>query len=185
MADVFFGYGSLVNLRTHDYHGPTPARLSGWRRVWVHTDRRPVAYLSAERADGVEIEGLLAEVPGGDWAALDLREAAYNKHPVAPFCLERREDRAAQVYAVAQGNGPTDAHPILLSYIDVVVQGYLSVFGEAGVERFFETTQGWHAPIRDDRAEPVYPRAQVLETREREMVDSLLRTATGGGGAST
>ncbi len=35
MSDpAFFGYGSLVNLRTHGYDDPRPATLHGWRRVW-------------------------------------------------------------------------------------------------------------------------------------------------------
>ena len=58
-------------------------------------------------------------------------------------------------------HAPADMHrpasemrPVLLSYVDVVVQGYLHEFGEDGVARFFETTDGWNAPMKNDRAEP-------------------------------
>ncbi|WP_010137298.1 hypothetical protein [Oceanicola sp. S124] len=54
------------------------------------------------------------------------------------------------------------------------MQGYLDEFGEAGVARFFETTDGWGAPIRDDRAAPLYPRAQKLSPAERALVDRWL-----------
>ena len=70
---------------------------------------------------------------------------------------------------------PSEAHPILLSYVDVVVQGYLREFGTAGAERFFETTAGWEAPILDDRAAPRYPRHQELKPDERAFVDAMLR----------
>jgi hypothetical protein len=56
-----------------------------------------------------------------------------------------------------------------------VAQGFLREFGEAGVARFFETTQGWEAGIRNDRAAPLYPRAQVMTDRERALVNAALR----------
>ena len=81
-----------------------------------------------------------------------------------------------EVYSVpADRHGtPTHAHPILLSYLDVVVQGYLREFGRDGVERFFATTSGWDAPILNDRAEPRYPRYQSLSAQETRCVDDHL-----------
>ncbi|MEY8843070.1 gamma-glutamylcyclotransferase, partial [Cribrihabitans sp. XS_ASV171] len=64
--------------------------------------------------------------------------------------------------------------PILLSYLDVVVQGYLRVFGVDGADRFFATTDGWESPILDDRAEPRYPRHRRLKDEERAFVDDRL-----------
>ena len=78
-------------------------------------------------------------------------------------------------------HAPADMHrpasemrPVLLSYVDVVVQGYLREFGEDGVARFFETTDGWDAPMRNDRANPLYPRHQVLSAEETALVDDWL-----------
>lgn len=172
----FFGYGSLVNRATHSYPGGVPARLQGWRRVWVHTAARPVAFLSVERAADVTIDGLLAEVPGGDWSALDLREAAYLRHPVQVACAG--QGRAAQVYAVPRDTAaaPEIRHPVLLSYLDAVVQGFLREWGQDGVARFFATTAGWEAPFLDDRAVPRYPRAQRLTPAETALVDAGLAT---------
>lgn len=171
--DRVFGYGSLVNRATHTYPGARPAQLAGWRRVWVHTTLRPVAYLSVQPGDG-SILGLLAEVPGGDWAALDAREAAYARHAVTAMGPGGPE--AAQVYAVPTGaaHAPQAAHPIMQSYLDCVVQGFLREFGPAGAADFFATTDGWEAPILDDRAAPVYSRAQSLTARERDFVDAAL-----------
>ncbi|THD81461.1 gamma-glutamylcyclotransferase [Aliigemmobacter aestuarii] len=180
MAGHFFGYGSLVNRATHAYPGARPAELSGWRRVWVHTPARDLAFLSVRPDPATRIEGLVAEVPGGDWAALDAREYAYRRHHVTA----RTGDAAlpAQVYAVpgSEAAAPSPAHPILLSYLDAVVQGFLGEYGEAGAERFFATTDGWEAPILDDRAAPLYPRARRLTRFETGCVDALLAAARHG-----
>ncbi|NVO56480.1 gamma-glutamylcyclotransferase [Rhodobacteraceae bacterium B1Z28] len=179
MADpYFFGYGSLVNLATHDFPDPRPACLKGWRRAWRHTDLRPVAFLTAIPDPESEIEGMIAHVPKNDWAALDEREWAYDRIPATHSITHPlTHDVDIAVYAVSQGrhNDPSNRHPLLLSYIDVVVQGYLRAFGPEGVDRFFATTDGWDAPILNDRAEPRYPRHQRLKTAETELVDVHLQ----------
>ena len=175
----FFGYGSLVNRATHGFVDAHPAQLTGWRRAWRHTSARAVAYLTAVPAPGAQIDGLIAHVPGDDWAALDERERAYARHPVTELTRHGvARDLHVQVYAIAPENhaAPDRQNPVLLSYIDVVVQGYLAEFGETGVQRFFDTTDGWQAPILDDRSDPVYPRHQRLSADERGLVhDQLAR----------
>ena len=173
----FFGYGSLVNRATHDFAGARPAQLAGWRRVWRHTTLRPVAYLTVVPDPGAQIDGLIAPVPGADWPALDAREAAYIR---APAAHQVRHDLPhtpeIAVYTIPEGHhgAPTTAHPILLSYLDVVVQGYLREFGADGVARFFETTHGWDAPVLDDRAAPRYPRHQPPCAHARALTDAHL-----------
>lgn len=178
MQDVFFfGYGSLVNRDTHSYGRAHPARLTGWRRAWRHTPLRPVAFLTAEPDSTSVIEGLIAAVPGADWAALDLREAAYTRHTVCDHVEHVLSPRpSVSVYTIpAEGNhAPSLQHPVLLSYLDVVVQGYLREYGAEGVARFFATTAGWDAPLLDDRASPIYPRHQRLAPAERALVDDAL-----------
>ena len=39
---------------------------------------------------------------------------------------------------------------------------------------FFATTDGWDAPILDDRADPIYPRHQVLKPLETDLVEHHL-----------
>ncbi len=173
----FFGYGSLVNQATHDFAGAMPAQLRGWRRVWRHTTLRPVAYLTVAPDAGTEIDGLMAPVPEAHWPELDAREAAYIRVPAAHQVrhpLPHAPEIA--VYTIPEGHhgAPTETHPILLSYIDVVVQGYLCEFGEAGVARFFSTTDGWEAPILDDRASPRYPRHLPMSGPERALTDDHL-----------
>ncbi|SDZ00794.1 hypothetical protein SAMN05444004_10517 [Jannaschia faecimaris] len=167
----FFGYGSLVNRQTHTYHTAEPMTVTGWRRAWRATPINPVAFLTGELHDGSTIDGLAADVPGGAWDALDLRETGY---------LRAMLPEGPQIYHIPTDlhGTPKDVRPILLSYLDVVVQGFLREFGEDGVTRFFDTTVGWETPIRNDRAAPQYPRTQVLTKDETALVDHHLRRVT-------
>ncbi len=176
MHPHFFGYGSLVNRDTHVYGSTARAQLSGWRRKWVYTQERGLAFLSVVPDAHSTIDGLIAEVPGADWAALDAREFGYQRIPSGSV-VRHSKHPGTQVshYAVPQETWVEGgAQQILLSYLDVVVQGYLREFGADGVAHFFETTDGWETPIRNDRAAPQYPRARILTAQETGLVDQHL-----------
>jgi len=173
----FFGYGSLVNRNTHDFTPVHPSRITGWRRIWRRAAHRPAAFLSVIADTTAEIEGVIAPVPNDDWVALDAREYSYERIAVTDDVRHPATDvRDISIYAIAPENAfrPDSDHPILLSYVDAVLQGYLREFGEAGAARFVDTTEGWDTPVRNDRGAPVYPRAQTLTKAERECVDDLL-----------
>ena len=173
----FFGYGSLVNRSTHDFPQVARAKVRGWARTWKRTKLRKVAFLTAVARPGAEIEGLIAAVPRADWAHLDAREYAYDRHKVVEIEHQHGRPLDVQIYSTKpeHDTDATDEHPILLSYLDTVVQGYLSEFGEAGARLFFESTAGWDAPVFDDRDQPVYTRAQTLSDDQRLFVDDALR----------
>lgn len=166
----FFGYGSLVNAATHSYADVTPASVSGWRRQWVQSNAREVAFLSVTPDPLSRIDGVIADVGDIGWDALDAREAAYDRlalpEPHAGVQIYRASPRHVGPAALGQ--------PILLSYLDVVVQGFLRLYGEDGVRGFFRTTTGWETPVLDDRDAPIYPRAQPLNRQERDLVDAHL-----------
>lgn len=172
----FFGYGSLVNRNTHTYPDAHPAQLNGWRRAWVKSTGFDRVFLSVRPDPGTTIEGLIAAVPGADWAALDARETGYARqssgaaviHPLSP-------SPPVAHYAVPEDEpGQVTRNFVLLSYIDVVVQGFLREYGEDGVARFFDTTDGWDTQVHDDRGAPEYPRAQLLTSDETALVDHHL-----------
>ena len=172
----FFGYGSLVNRATHHFSDAHRAQLRGWRRSWVPTTLREVAFLTVTPDEHCEIDGLIAAVPADDWAALDERERAYDRIP-ASHQVAHDLTHAAEiaVYSVparnARAMGETS---ILLSYLDVVVQGYLREFGAHGVARFFATTAGWSAPVLNDRAAPRYPRHRPVSPTALALVNAHL-----------
>jgi hypothetical protein len=174
----FFGYGSLVNRDTHVFPHVARARVRGWARTWKRTRLRKVAFLTAVEAPGVEIEGLIAAVPDADWVALDQREYAYHRMPVVEIDHDHAPHRLdVQIYRTKPEHDTdgSEEHPILLSYLDTVIQGYLREFGEHGARRFFETTAGWEAPVYDDRSEPVYSRVTRVTDDERGFVDDALK----------
>jgi len=172
-----FGYGSLVNARTHGFGAVEPARLSGFRRVWQPSPLRRLAYLTVVPGDGAVL-GATAAVPPASWPELDERERAYRRHALPGPAIGGRE--GVQVYAVAAVVPPHPGQPILLSYIDVVVQGFLEVHGVEGVRDFFASTAGWETPVLDDRAAPRYARAQSVSDAERAHTDEGLATVGAG-----
>lgn len=175
----FFGYGSLVNRNTHSFTPIHASHITGWRRVWQRAPNRPAAFLSViEDSDSV-IDGVIAPVPNDDWVALDAREFSYTRLAVTDTVQHAASDvRDISIYAIPPGNAapPDRDHPILLSYVDAVLQGYLREFGEIGAEGFCATTEGWNAPVHNDRSDPVYPRAQRLTPAEQTFVDDMLLT---------
>lgn len=176
MHPCFFGYGSLVNRDTHVYDQAARAQLAGWRRKWVYTRARGLAFLSVIEDAGTTIDGLIAEVPQGDWAALDAREHGYARIASGGAVTHPRDPGSTiSHYSVPADTWVTGAqNHILLSYLDVVVQGYLREFGAGGVAGFFDTTDGWDTPVLDDRRAPQYPRAQQLTRSETALVDQHL-----------
>ncbi|MGR3541529.1 MAG: gamma-glutamylcyclotransferase family protein [Hasllibacter sp.] len=160
-----FGYGSLVNGLTHRHGGLAPAVAEGWRRGWCATAARGVAFLSVRPEPGATCTGATIDWPRADLPALDAREAAYARH-------EAEAGGPSILYAVPEVDRLPPGHdrPILLSYLDAVIQGFARLHGPSEAARFFETTQGW-GPVRDDRAAPLYPRATVLTEVERGIVD--------------
>ncbi|MCT8161082.1 gamma-glutamylcyclotransferase family protein [Pseudoruegeria sp. SHC-113] len=178
MSDpFFFGYGSLVNRATHGYGDAAPARVHGWRRHWRQIASFPRAILTAAPEAGSRIDGLIARVPGADWAALDAREAAYDRITVTGRIDHSHASASAiAIYEIpaAKHPAPEAPHPIALSYLDVVVQGYLEEFGLRGVADFFATTTGWEAGILDDRSNPLYPRAGATTLDAKLLTDKHL-----------
>lgn len=185
----YFGYGSLVNAATRPQsHEVIPARLSGFRRAWRVSTRRSLLTgacsltIRPAEPDSV-VRGVLASENRVSLPTLDRRERHYDRLTVGAEGVAPETDYAhpgeVYVYRVKSAHDRYGSRrfPVLLSYVDCVLQGYLKVFGEEGVAEFMATTDGWHVPILDDRADPLYPRAQTLSPAERVLVDDALATA--------
>nr|WP_281496099.1 gamma-glutamylcyclotransferase family protein [Marivita sp. S6314] len=162
---------------THQFDPIHPSQISGWRRVWHRAPVRPAAFLSVVRDADATIDGVIAPVPDDNWADLDAREYAYDRILVTETVSHTAVAvRDVSIYAIPPDHAapPDEDHPILLSYVDAVIQGYLHHFGEDGATRFAHGTEGWDTCVLNDRDAPIYPRAQVLSLTERECVDDLL-----------
>ncbi|AKI00251.1 hypothetical protein IMCC20628_01535 [Hoeflea sp. IMCC20628] len=198
------GYGSLVNratLRT-EIVAAWPARLKGWRRTWrprpvMEHDSLAIpvpgtaltpSMLTAERAPESFIDGLLVIDFAANLPDIDAREFRYHRRDIALTDLEFISSGSASVSARAPApdfnlhvyearpeHPRAEGHsPILRSYLDAVMQGFLREFGAEGVHRFVAETDDFHTEIHEDRHAPLYPRAVTLSPAEIELFELSL-----------
>lgn len=174
--DYVFGYGSLVNARTHGYAEVHAATITGWRRKWCHAEGRRWAFLAAVPVEGAVLHGVIARVAEAEWMALDQREFSYERVETARVEHPLPHAVRVQHYWVPEGkHRPPDRNePVLLSYLDTCVEGFLAVFGDVGPARFFDTTDGWDAPVLDDRAAPIYSRHTAPGPEVEAITDAAL-----------
>ena len=188
---AYFGFGSLVNRNTlpHDHVAAIPATLKGWRRHWQARPRSSVisanfnslALLSIHRDRECRIDGLLVIDRAENLPALEKREHAYQK--ISLDAVEMDLDKTVlkeygevlvhtHVSALIADTGKSLS--ILRSYLDVVMQGYYREYGEAGLEQLMQSTKGFHLPVTEDRAKPVYSRHQPISVQETAIFDKYL-----------
>lgn len=193
----YFGYGSLVNrdtLRT-EIVAACPARLKGWRRYWRAQpdigrmgeedgpDGPMPSMLTAGRAEGAAIDGLLVFDRKINLDSVDQREMHYHRREIAAEDLQLAPglivpDCPLYVYEVrAELPDLPGGHAILGSYLDAVMQGFHREFGPDGVHRFIAETDDFHTPIHDDRHQPRYPRNVILSDEERLLFGTALNGA--------
>ena len=136
--------------------------------------------LSARQRNGHAIDGLLIYDRLDYLPEVDRREATYDRVEVSLDRLKARGDIPDNfpiyIYEAHTNCAPHDpGAPILQSYLDAVMQGFLHEFGEGGVHGFLHSTDGFDRPIRVDRHEPVYSRAVDLPDHQRSFFDTLLK----------
>jgi hypothetical protein len=182
-----FGYGSLVNRRARRSDlVARPVRIGGWRRSWSHcveTENGNVCALTVvpQAEAGVAGVGILER--RDNLAALDAREKGYRRIPLAldaeePPGVATRGDWERFTYIstpVALRPGSRE-FPIWRSYLECVLAGFLDLGGGAAARDFIVTTDGWEAPILDDRAAPKYMRAVKLPQHVQGEVDALIQS---------
>jgi len=189
-----------------------PARLKGWHRTWrPRPDMGPTpgvalpdgltpsllsAHPAPQQAPDRAIDGLLVIDFAANLPEIDSREFRYHRRDITFAELEFGSGVPSQVTDFTLDSGldlhvyeariehpPAQGHsPILRSYLDAVMQGFLREFGEEGVHRFVTETDAFHTPIHEDRHAPLYPRAVTLSHAETELFDLALgRQAHGPG----
>jgi hypothetical protein len=197
---AYFGYGSLVNLETlrTKYHSAHPARLKGWRRHWQSRTQiwsgggageasgfnANPALLSVHRHDDSVIDGMVIVDRLESLPSLDEREACYERVVISPDELEFRQfpemfaqiptERVFVYVGIMAGPGTP---PLLQSYLDTVLAGFLVAHGREGVERFIASTIGFDREIIADRFAPVYPRHVKPSRHDQEWFDQMLAGA--------
>jgi len=126
-------------------------------------------------SEGTTIKGLICRVGPSQIDALDKREAGYNLHQLHPETLSApHSTECVHTYVSASDPDGSNVHPILQSYLDTVLTGFLTEFDKQGVHHFVETTTGWETPILRDRASPIYPRTTALTAETAAFFDEIL-----------
>ena len=191
----YFGYGSLVNRDTRPAdESALSASLIGWQRVWGHRVTGPfggqpctslsiepksceLASQSANSIDGVVVRISVEQLPD-----LDAREEGYERMvlPASHFVLpEGFDGDVIMVYRSLEENrfpATTDC-PILQSYIDCVMAGYLGRFGQDGLLSLMASTKGWGLPTLNDRQAPFYPRHVTVDETHRHLFNQCISQA--------
>lgn len=191
MAQHYFGYGSLVNAGTRQ-PGEQGVRavLTGWRRTWTHfydaPPRDPGRSLSIRKDPGCRIAGMVIELQDDALPRLDERERGYDRLELDGAAFELLNGESLDsVYVYRSRSFMPDnglqTHPILRSYMDVVMQGYRDNFGDQGLEDLLATTDHWTGAVREDREAPIYPRAVTLRPGEHDLFDQALIRAQSSG----
>lgn len=184
----YFGYGSLVNentLRTK-YIASIPAELKNWQRMWdipagVEIGPETDALLTARPLSRSSTKGVIVFDLAKSLPEVDKREHNYDRKTIGHQDLNiatEFHDLECDFFvyeAHIRDDVPTNKPPISQSYLDAVLQGFLNIYGEAGVEDFVANTSNFHTPILQDRGTPRYPRSVSLSHRERELIDYFLR----------
>ena len=66
----------------------------------------------------------------------------------------------------------TSSHPILQSYVDVIIKGCLE-FSPEFASTFVTTTTGWEGFYMDDRGTPIYARAEVGDIDSKSFIPTI------------
>ena len=150
-----FGY-----IRSWNHHSP-PGSPAGFTALGLRKQK--------PEESGVTINGVLYEAKGADMTKFDQREAGYVRVEVPISQVEavgwQRLPQTGHLWIYVTGNSeseaiqgvadenlrePDAAHPLLQSYIDVVVEGGLE-YGSDFARELLDTTVGWSRFWLNDR----------------------------------
>ncbi len=195
--NFIFGYGSLINSASRNASAkvPIPAipvRVSatfGYIRVWNDRSSTGFTALGLRKPHQGEsastINGVLYPVADDDMGNFDRREAGYARVEVPLLAIESvswqrlPEQGHVWVYVPVPMNStkpgageadPSEAFPLLESYVDVVIEGALE-YGPDFARELIETTGNWSHFWLNDR--DLARRPWVHDARY-SAVDSLL-----------
>lgn len=181
-VDYIFCYGSLVNKESRHKTGGTilvgAARVAGLQRAWNIriTDKTGLGAVFAENS---ACNGVIVSVTAEELAKFDERELPelYKRVSLSPEQIsflgsEKPASGTFWVYIAKKSELADKENPILQSYLDVVLTGFLD-FGQAFAEEFIRSTAGWKN-IENDRARPRYSK-HLDRTERQEEIDQLLK----------
>jgi hypothetical protein len=184
---VIFGYGSLLNQRTHRRPDISiyPFRLTGWQREWGHCvdsgGAGKVCALTIRPNRRAEVSGAFVVDLRANLRDLDEREQGYRRVRIFSRARPSIPNIPANATIFTYTSDPPEFRPgsrefpIWRSYLECVLAGFLDVGGKTAARDFVVTTRGWESPILDDRTAPKYMRATSLPAGIQTDVDALIQ----------
>ncbi len=177
-----FGYGSLINSISRTVTGETgvatAVKISGISRHWsrISEDFGMSSVVVVEDSQG-QCNGVIVEVPEAELVHFDERERGYQRMLVDAknvefydqnnaIDLQSDSNNSAKIWLYQSDKvvNPCTNHPVVFSYLDVILSGCLE-YSAAFCDDFIEHTQGWQHAMLNDRDTPRYPRVQpALDT---------------------
>ena len=184
-----FGYGSLINSISRTVTGEsgvaTAVKISGISRHWsrISEDFGMSSVVVVEDKEG-QCNGVIVEVPESELVHFDKRERGYQRVLVDAKNVEFYEQSSGiDLKSAAHGTpkiwlyqsdkvlNPCDNHPVVFSYLDVILSGCLE-YSQAFCDDFLKLTQGWQHAMLNDRESPRYPRVQT--TLDTDLLNSYI-----------
>jgi hypothetical protein len=174
-----FGYGSLINSISRSVTGETGSaqavKISGFTRHWsrISEDFGMSSVVVVPDTQGA-CNGVIVEVNPAEFESFDLRERGYQRVLVSLEQIEFYDshtdlnandmsvDKCAikiWLYQTDKVVVPCENHPVVFSYLDVILSGCLE-YSEQFCNDFISLTKGWHYAMLNDRQTPRYPRVQ-------------------------
>ncbi|MEH6444445.1 MAG: gamma-glutamylcyclotransferase family protein [Oceanospirillaceae bacterium] len=170
-----FGYGSLINSISRTVTGETgvavAVKISGFVRYWSRiSEDFGMSSVVVVPEQGQACNGVLVEVPESELPSFDLRERGYQRVLVDAYQVEfysQAMDLKSQantqvkvwLYQSQEVVSPCENHPVVFSYLDVIIAGCLE-YSPQFCDDFMQLTQGWKHAMLNDRHNPRYPRVQ-------------------------
>jgi len=192
-----FGYGSLIERESRMGTWPRaeyalPAVVRGVARGWfdqIEVSSWSPTYLGAVPDPNAECNGVLFPVTPIELERFIERETGYEPTKLDPSHVTMLDGSATPpdgdiwYFANTEKLFPSNAHPIVQSYVDICLNGCLEVEAMYPLakqanfaRRFMETTSNWGTPWINDR---IYPWRPFVHVPRAAAIYSLIRTSLG------
>jgi len=186
------GYGSLMQTGSKRGTEPDagknlPVRVVGFQRAWNTHGVFPTCYLGVQQSKSARmVAALYRSFPIDGVLTADAREIDYCRVAVDPDAVTMLDgspvpaDSQIWVYVNKPETlaVPDAGHPIVQSYVDIVITGCLELQKLVKepdvdfVEQFVKTTKGWSKHWVNDR---LYPRRPYIHQPKAWEIDSALK----------
>lgn len=183
--NYIFGYGSLVNSKSRAetlncLRSVVAARISskfGYQRVWNYPAPGFTALGVVKSENPMSINGIIYIAHDDELKVWDDRETNYNRIEVpwdyveSVDWMQLPKEGKLWIYIPKNVQLPNKQYPLVQSYIDTCVSGFLEYSEDFAIE-FLHTTGGWSQFWLNDR---LLARRHWVHFKEHAIVDRLLK----------